>query len=376
MKDMRWPGKCRATALVGSDDNTTKMHKTRFRTESRSCSPWLLPEHPRRVLIIRMHAIGDVALTLPAVMSFGKQFPGTRVDFLTTDDCAPMLDAVSISGEVFSFPGRLNRWERLIQGVEYGWRLRAARYDAVIDLQRNWVSRLIRRMTNARAWSEFDRFSKNAASHRVHDCFQSAGFSGTSKGAPLLLNDTAVARAKQMLLSAGWTGTSRLTVLNPAGLWMSRQWPIENYVQVARRCLNTEDVQYLLVGTERIRGQSHYLAEHLGHHIVNLVGRTTLGEALAILQFCSNALTEDSGLMHMAWASGIPLVALFGSTDHEWSAPPGDFVRCFHSGDLPCGACMQPQCKYGDVHCLTRITPQIVCDALQELQAAKRSIRT
>jgi ADP-heptose:LPS heptosyltransferase len=173
-----------------------------------------------------------------------------------------------------------------------------------------------------------------------------------------------------MLLSAGWSGTTQLVAINPAGLWETRQWPLENYDSLIRLFLEEdENVRFLLLGTERIRERSRHLVRHFGHHAVDLVEQTTLGEALAALQFCSGMISEDSGLMHMAWASGIPTVALFGSTNHIWSAPTGNYVRCFHSGDLPCSACMKPSCKYGDIHCLTRVTPHMVYEAMKAMLA-------
>jgi ADP-heptose:LPS heptosyltransferase len=187
----------------------------------------------------------------------------------------------------------------------------------------------------------------------------------------------ALEHAKSMLLSAGWSGTSRLIGINPDGVWETRQWPLESYVSLAKLLLEEENVQFLLLGTERIRERSRYLVQHLAHHVVDLVEQTTLEEALAALQFCNGFISEDSGLMHMAWASGIPTVALFGSTNHVWSAPTGDYVRCFHSGDLPCSACMQALCKYGDVHCLTRVTPHMVHEAMNEMLAKPRgNVRT
>ena len=58
--------------------------------------------------------------------------------------------------------------------------------------------------------------------------------------------------------------------------------------------------------------------------------------------------------MHMAWTAGVPTIALFGASNHVWSAPQGDHSVCLHSGDLSCGACMDAECRFGDVHCLTR----------------------
>jgi heptosyltransferase-2 len=107
------------------------------------------------------------------------------------------------------------------------------------------------------------------------------------------------------------------------------------------------------------------------------VGETTPSQAFAIVQRASLVLTEDCGLMHMAWVTGVPTLALFGSSRHVWSAPLGDHALCLHSGDLACGACMEPTCRYGDVHCLTRYVPEYVVEQAEALiaRAATRRIR-
>ncbi len=64
--------------------------------------------------------------------------------------------------------------------------------------------------------------------------------------------------------------------------------------------------------------------------------------------------------MHMAWVCGIPTLALFGSTRSDWSAPQGEHSLCLNSSDLECGNCLLEVCKYGDVHCLSRYTPEFV----------------
>jgi heptosyltransferase-2 len=353
------------------------MQEYSSRNESVTSFPWKSDKQPGRVLIIRMHAIGDVAITLPAVLGFLKQFPDTRVDFLTTRTVVSLFDSLPLRGNMLAFPDHLDRWGRLRWGLRFGQTLRNKKYDVVIDLQRNWVSRLVRRMISPGAWSEFERFSPKTAGERVLCAFGAAGFEHIANVYRLPIDPVAHEQAKSMLLSAGWNGTSRLIVMNPAGLWETRQWPLENYLFVAKLMLEENETQFVLLGTNRITEKTQYIRKHLGRSVVDLVQHTTLGEALAILQFADGIVTEDSGLMHMAWASRIPMVALFGSTNHVWSAPTGDWVRCFHSGDLPCSACMQALCKYGDVHCLTRITPHMVHEAMKEMLAKPRgSVRT
>jgi ADP-heptose:LPS heptosyltransferase len=251
-----------------------------------------------------------------------------------------------------------------------GWArvIRKQHYELILDLQTNWVSRAIRRASSPRAWGEFDRTSAVPAGTRVLQCFQEGGFSDLQPDYSLPVWNHLTARAESLLVDAGWEKSQQLIMMNPAGLWVTRNWPLENYVELARLFLRDDSlVRILLLGTERMADKATMLSHHLGDCVINLVGKTALSEALAILGFVSLAVSEDSGLMHMAWATGVPTIALFGSTRHDRSAPVGSHARCLHSGDLPCGDCMDPTCRFGDVHCLTRYSPDQVYEVAQEL---------
>jgi heptosyltransferase-2 len=322
-----------------------------------------------------MHAIGDVAITFPALTSFQRLHPSTTVDFLTTAPCFSLVKVISYPGDVYSFPVCRTRGERLRAATDFALQMRRNRYDLILDLQRNWVSRLIRRMSSAEAWGEFERFVPHTAADRTLAAFASAGFPSVRNDFQLPLRDSVLSKARDQLLQAGWDGISVPIVINPAGLWETRQWPVDNYLELCRHLLDSSGRQLLLLGTDRIREKALRIKAAFRDRTIDLTQRTTLGEALGILQYCGGIVTEDSGLMHMAWATGIPLVGLFGSTSHVMSAPTGAHVHIFHSGDLECGDCMSPQCKFNDVHCLTRVSPSTVLATFNTVRKAGRPPR-
>jgi ADP-heptose:LPS heptosyltransferase len=260
--------------------------------------------------------------------------------------------------------------------VRVASRLRREKYDVVLDLQRNWVSRLLRRGLAPAAWAEFDRFSSRPAGSRTLETFHSAGFRETELCFRLPVRIDLIESAARVLQQNGWNGSVPVVVLNPAGLWTTRNWPLENYIEFARLWIRHQDAMFLFLGTERIQREAGVLSSSLGRNAINLVGRTSLRDVLPLLQHVSFVLSEDSGLMHMAWTSGIPTLALFGSSRHDWSAPMGPHARCLHSGDLPCGACMSPTCAFGDVHCLTRHTADAVFRAAQSVMQPTRMFRS
>jgi lipopolysaccharide heptosyltransferase II len=349
------------------------IRRQQSRTETRSFSNWDFDRDPKSILIIRFHAIGDVAITLPASVAVASLFPNAEVGFLTSEASVPLVRAITAFSNVYAIPSSSTRSERLKNGILTGLKMRSKRYDVVVDLQRNWQSRLIRRLAHAKSWGEFDRFSPNAASVRVLDTFHRTGFSTLTPHPALQLKNDLQVKAESLLVKEGWDSHSLLIVLNPAGFWETRNWSLDNYISLARCWLEHEKVFFVIVGTDRVSKKASRLKHALGDSLINLVNKTSLDEAMAIMRHANLIISEDSGLMHMAWAVGVPIVALFGSSNHVWSQPTGEYTRTFHSGDLECGACMSPTCRFDDVRCLTRVSPAMVFDAAQEILRNKHT---
>ena len=91
-----------------------------------------------------------------------------------------------------------------------------------------------------------------------------------------------------------------------------------------------------------------------GDATVNLCGRTQLADVIDLLALCEFAVTNDSGLMHVAAAVGTPLVAIYGSTTPGFTPPFSDAARILHLG-LACSPCFERRCPLGHTQCLTRI---------------------
>jgi ADP-heptose:LPS heptosyltransferase len=96
---------------------------------------------------------------------------------------------------------------------------------------------------------------------------------------------------------------------------------------------------------------------------------------MAVVAQASLIVSEDSGLMHLAWLQGVPAVALFGASRSVWSAPIAPGCSGFYSEDLACGACMQPVCARGDLLCLTRVSVEDVLARAMPALTAGRAAR-
>ncbi len=334
--------------------------------------PWTGVDPPSRILVIRFHATGDVALTLSACLMLRRRFPNSLIDYLTVNLNAGLpkalkaVDSVRILPDVFrpeagkaeTFLRRA--WFRMAVPIK-ALVLTSHRYDLVIDLQNNPASRRVVRIIKPTACSFFDRFSPVSAESRILGTLERAGLHGCQLSYARELRQPWPELARNLLVASGWSGRP-LVVLNPAGLWPSRNWPLDRYAETARYILARQDVEFVILGTDRIRSASEFLIGRIGSKVIRLDNKTSLSLAMGVLGLASVVLSEDSGLAAMALTIGIPTVILLGSTRHDWTTPTAPHTICLHSGDMECGSCMAPLCRYGDVPCLTRYSSELVAN--------------
>ena len=325
-----------------------------------SCKPWTESRPPQRILAIRLQALGDVVITLPYLQGLRSSMPvDTRLDLLTRREVEDIPKNIVLFDHVYSIGGARNLKQQLLSTCLLLPKLLIQRYDVIIDLQNSILSRIVLKTLRPTAWSAFDRFSPRSAGERNRLTIEAIGLGSNQMDTRLRLRRPLSAMA--ILNREGLTDAERLVVLNPGGAFATRNWEMHKYVQFARKWLQRwPDTKFLVLGTSFIAEKAAFLESELKGHLINLVGQTSPSEVFWLLQRVTLVLSEDSGLMHMAWVSGTPVVALFGSTRSDWSRPLGPHSLVLDSSDLPCGSCMQATCRRGDVFCLSRHSPEEV----------------
>jgi heptosyltransferase II len=322
--------------------------------------PWKEKRTPKRILAIRLHAIGDVVITLPYLQHLRNILPkNARLDLLTIEECASIPQNINLFDNVYVIRGGRNFKKQLAFTFLLLPKLLMNRYDIVLDLNDAIISRIVRKILLPKAWTTFDKFSPIPAGERTQLTIEAVGLGKIIASADFSLKNNL--DVENILKANGWKNKNQLVILNPAGAFETRNWPLENYVAFAKLWLRFyPQTQFLILGVNSIEKKAGYFKKELGDDLIDLVNKTTTAQAFAIIQQVKMVLTEDSGLMHMAWVSGIPTLALFGSTRGHHAKPLGDKSFLFDSSDLPCANCMLELCKFGDTHCLTRYTPQMV----------------
>jgi heptosyltransferase II len=139
-------------------------------------------------------------------------------------------------------------------------------------------------------------------------------------------------------------------------------WPVEHFARLAAM-LDAAGYDVWLLGSERDRPAAAAIAGDGSAR--NLCGQTTLEEAVDLLAACGHAVTNDSGLMHVAAAVGTRVIALYGSSSPAFT-PPLTENRVVHYLGISCSPCFQRRCPLGHFRCLREITPEAVFTSVQD----------
>lgn len=150
----------------------------------------------------------------------------------------------------------------------------------------------------------------------------------------------------------------------------AKQWPLPHFAETGRQ-LAKRGFQIWILGSAKDAQAADVIRDIAGSDdILNLCGQTALADAVDLLAMCRAAVTNDSGLMHVAAALDIPLVAIYGSSTPDHTPPLGRHVRISYLR-LSCSPCFKRVCPLGHTRCLHDITPDGIVHALATLGIAE-----
>jgi len=339
-------------------------------------------EHPiRRILIIKPSAVGDVARTLPVLTALRKKWPGAHIAWLIASHCADLLIDHPALDERIIFDrheyGRMLRRPRAAGDfLRFLATLRAKRFDLVIDLQGLFRSAFLSAATAARfrvGRRDAREFASVFYSHRakvdgsrMHALLVNAGvvapLAVTVRPTPadLYISPRHRESALRLLQASGISPKDGFALLCPGSNWPTKDWPAEKFGALATMIHRRLGLRCVVIGTKA--------QQHLGRRIteiepavIDLCGRSTLAEAVAIIDAARIVISNDSGPLHVAALLNKPLVGIYGPTDPNLVGPFGhlEWVVTSDCSCLRCGIKRIDKCPYGH-RCMQTLDPSTV----------------
>jgi len=329
---------------------------------------------PGRILIIKPSAIGDVVHTLPFLNLLRRRYPKAHIAWLVTPACAGLIDGHPQLDEVILFDRRQYglAWRHPLAALNFvGFlrRLRRERFDLVIDLQGLFRSAFFAFETRAPVrvgFSNAREFAPAFYTHRVpvHTMEQHAierylavaeaidcGRSPVEFHFPTKDEDRA--RVRELLTANRDPHVANgYAVLLPGTNWPTKRWPAGHFAALVPILRERFHLPTIVAGSpSEVELCSQIPAE------LDLTGKTTLRQLVALLEGAALVIANDSGPMHIAAALGRPLVTLFGPTNPTRTGPydrPETVLRL----DIPCSPCYSRRCSHQS--CLQWLTPEHV----------------
>jgi heptosyltransferase-2 len=339
-----------------------------------------------RILVIKWSALGDVVVASAVMEDIARAFPHAEIHLNTQPNCVGLFAHDSRFAEVWAIDVR-SKSHRLANSIAWLKKVRAGRYDLVIDLQRSdhsrflltllWLSggapriRIGNRGGFPYTHQPAIRDPRAAALPMMQSTLRAIGIP-TKTSHPVLHPAPARAEFVAQLRQQHGLSDGDYVVLLPgaAAAHPLKRWGTQHFAGLAQQ-LHRQGIRKIVLigGPDEVDVCAEIAA--VGDYVVNLNGQLQL---LDIAPLCAGAaaiIGNDTGTAHFASAAGRPLLVLCGPTDPRRVKPIGPGVVAVQAV-LPCINCYAKTCANPDTHaCMKAITPEWVADRLPQLVAGE-----
>ncbi len=362
-------------------------------------------DRKKRILVRGVNWIGDAVMTLPSFRVLRSEYRDSDVHLLAKDWIAPVFASdpnidgiVEYRAEYSGVVGKLSAAKVLRRGC----------YDTAVLLQNAFGAAVIAYLCGIPERIGYNRDGRGFLlsravpvtpdARRLHhvlyylNLLREAGLEAVYRHPWIYLEGDERLRAAETL-----QGLRRpVIVLNPGATYGSaKRWPAEHFAALSEMIIRRLGGSVVLTGSDSERGIASEIAGLIdkdlsaSDSVMNLAGATPLRDLIAILSQADAVVSNDSGPMHLGYAVGTPVAAIFGSTDPALTGPPSS-VHPEEAGfnaetefglrdvvlraETDCSPCFERSCPRGDVICLSRIRAEEVFDALLEIVPARRAV--
>jgi lipopolysaccharide heptosyltransferase II len=355
-----------------------------------------------KILLVRLRLIGDVVFTTPAVTAIRDAFPDAEITYLVEPSAAgvvrghPGIDVVQVVPHV-------RGWRRIAADLALALELRRSRYDLVVDFHGGpraslltWATRAPRRVGYAvkgRSWM-YTEVVPRPADLRPRHSVENQWDLLLHLGRPLPASPdrlrhrvrmdespAAAATVERRLAEAGIGPSERLVVVHVSAGNPFRRWPADHFVELAvQLAANGPDRRIILTSGPSEAEAARAIVERARQRLPAGSGdRIRTGDEYSLVELRSLVARAavyvggDSGPLHVAATSDVPIVGLYGPTLPVRSAPwrpTSTPTAAVERLDLACRPCDQRRCVTDDFRCLTGIGPGEVVAAVEQVLVA------
>lgn len=340
----------------------------------------------KKILLVQTAFPGDIVLTTPFINALKNLFPKSSLTVITTPAGAVLLKGMKTIDSIIPYDkrgsdkGAFNLFALMM-------RLRKVGFDLCISPHLSSRTALMIGATGAPVRIGYHEASfsflynrkvaRNMNLHeveRILSLLEPLGIDtkALDKNLYLELSAGTIKAGEKLLLDSGISPGERLIAVAPGSVWGTKRWIPEGYASLINCLLAQHKAKVVLVGSDAERATGDRILSLVDKKTVDLIGKTSLSELIAVIDRCSLLIGNDSAPGHIAAARSIPVVSIFGPTAPSFGyAPYGENVQIVEK-DISCRPCHHHgpmKCPEGHFRCMKDILVDDVMIAVERTGA-------
>ena len=332
--------------------------------------------HTQKILVAGPAWVGDMVMAQSLFITLKQRPHPVEIDVLAPAWSNPILARMPEVKEIINLPvshGELG----LMSRYRLGKSLRVNEYDQAIVTPRSYKSALVPFFAQAKKRTGYRGEMRYGALNDIRDLDKSVlkqtvqryvalGHDGNMECAPEIpfpKLDVDNENLQKLISEFNLDLSNPVIALLPGAEYgEAKRWPIKYYAELASK-LQEQGFQVWILGSQKDHAAATSISSK--NKAINLCGKTQLEDSIDLLSVCKSAVTNDSGLMHIAAAVNIPLVAIYGSSTPDYTPPLTDKAKIQYLG-LECSPCFKRTCPLGHTKCLVDIKPDSIFKSVLE----------
>jgi len=343
-----------------------------------------------RILIRATNWVGDAVMTMPALEAVRENFPEAHLTVLARPWVIPLLENHPSVDKVIPYSRGNGPREDLLEMIHVVRQIRTQGFDLAILFQNAFEAALLTFLGGIKNRVGYNTDGRGLLlshgiprrkdimkGHQVEyylAILRGMGWEAKSKDPTLYVDPKESESMGEMLLTHGIEEHDFLVALSPGAIYgPAKRWPSERFAMIGDYAVQKWGAKVLIMGSEREKDIGAAVKEAMKQPALDLSGMTSLAGAMALIKRCGFFVTNDSGLMHVAAALQVPLVAIFGSTDPVATGPRGPSARIVQH-ETECAPCLRAECPE-DYRCMLSIEPEEVWKEMEYLRHKAQGTR-
>lgn len=348
-----------------------------------------------RIFIRGVNWIGDAVMTIPAINSLRMAFRDAEISILLKPSVAPLFEKNPHIDDILIYE---DRFKGIIGKINLANFLKSQSFSRAFLFQNAFDAALLAFLAGIPERTGYNRdgrgfmltkpvkFSgEDRVIHHIDyylNLLRSAGIQAEYSKPYIFQSIDERIEARKLISIL----RSPILGINPGAAYGSaKRWLPERFAEVAVKFIKENNGSVVIFGGKGEGSIALEIERHIfnisteisdgekSSKLFNLAGKTTLRQLINLISQCDALITNDSGPMHISYAVGTPLVAIFGSTSPELTGPPLEGNTIIKS-DLTCSPCFRRTCLFDRVKCMEGITTEDVYNGLMEILPKNKAV--